>query len=80
MLQRRVVVEVDGQRVPCASAEDIILQKLLWFVAGGGVSDRQWRDIRGVIKVQGAALDHAYLERHATSHGVLDLLHRALNE
>jgi hypothetical protein len=79
-LARRIFVEVDGQRVPCASAEDIILAKLRWFVAGGGVSDRQWRDIRGVIRVQGMALDRAYLERHATSHGVLDLLRRALAE
>jgi hypothetical protein len=79
-LERRIFIEVDGQRLPCASAEDIILQKLLWFVEGGSVSDRQWRDVRGVIKVQGEALDRVYLERHATSHGVLDLLHRALNE
>jgi hypothetical protein len=79
-LRRRIFVEVEGQRVPCASAEDIILQKLLWFVQGGGVSDRQWRDVRGVVRVQGAALDRAYLEHHAGSHGVLDLLHRALNE
>src|SRR5678815_747272 len=50
-LERRIFIEVEGQRVPCASAEDIILQKLLWFVAGGGVSDRQWRDIRGVVRV-----------------------------
>jgi hypothetical protein len=79
-LERRIFVEVDGRQVPCASAEDIILQKLLWFTLGGGVSDRQWRDVRGVIRVQGAALDRAYLEHHATSHGLLDLLHRALNE
>jgi hypothetical protein len=79
-LRRRVFVDVDGERIPFASAEDIILQKLKWFVAGGGVSDRQWRDIRGVIRVQGAALDRAYLEHHAASHRVLDLLQRALNE
>jgi hypothetical protein len=77
-LQRRIFIEVEGQRLPCASAEDIILQKLLWFVEGGSISDRQWRDIRGVIRVQGPALDRAYLERHASSRGVLDLLHRAL--
>jgi hypothetical protein len=77
-LARRIFVEVDGQRVPCASPEDIILQKLLWFVAGGRVSDRQWRDIRGVVRVQGTALDRLYLERHASSHGVLDLLRTAL--
>jgi hypothetical protein len=79
-LERRIFVDVEGQRLPCASAEDIILQKLLWFVEGGGVSDRQWRDIRGVIKVQDAALDRAYLEHHARSHGLIDLLYRALNE
>jgi hypothetical protein len=79
-LKRRIFVEVEGQRIPCASAEDIILQKLKWFVAGGGVSDRQWRDIRGVIKVQGPALDQGYLEHHAADHGVLDLLRRALSE
>ena len=79
-LARRIFVDVEGQRLPCASAEDIILQKLKWFVEGGGVSDRQWRDIRGVVRVQGSALDRAYLERHARSHGLLDLLHRALNE
>lgn len=78
-LRRRIFVEVQGQRIPCASAEDIILQKLLWFVQGGGVSDRQWRDIRGVVRVQGAALDRAYLEHHAESHGVIELLRRALN-
>jgi hypothetical protein len=78
-LARRIFVDVDGQRLPCASAEDIILQKLMWFVAGGGVSDRQWRDIRGVIRVQGATLDRAYLEHHAASHGVLELLQRALS-
>jgi hypothetical protein len=33
-----------------------------------------------VIRVQGTALDRAYLERHAASHRVLDLLQRALNE
>ncbi len=77
-LTRRKFVEVDGRQIPCATAEDIILQKLLWFVEGGGVSDRQWRDIRGVVRVQGEALDRSYLERHAASHGILDLLHRAL--
>jgi hypothetical protein len=79
-LKRRIFVDIEGRQVPCASAEDIILQKLKWFVDGGSVSDRQWRDIRGVIKVQGTALDCAYLERHAADHGVLALLRRALGE
>lgn len=79
-LARRIFVDVEGQRLPCASAEDIILQKLKWFVEGGGVSDRQWRDIRGVMKVQGAALDHVYLDHHAGNLGLIGLLQRALRE
>jgi hypothetical protein len=40
-------------RLQIASPEDTILQKLLWYRKGGGVSERQWNDILGVIKVQG---------------------------
>jgi len=30
--------------------EDTILRKMLWFREGGEVSDRQWRDILGVLR------------------------------
>jgi hypothetical protein len=79
-LRRRLFVDVEGKQLPCASAEDIILQKLKWFVEGGRVSDRQWRDVRGVIKVQGARLDRSYLEHHATSLELGELLLRAFEE
>jgi hypothetical protein len=58
--------------------EDILLQKLLWFRQGGETSDRQWRDIRGIVLAQGQALDAAYLEKQAPPAGIADLLHRAL--
>jgi len=47
---------------------------------GGGVSDRQWKDIQGVFKVQGTTLDMNYLKRWAAVLDVSDLLERALSE
>jgi hypothetical protein len=44
---------------------------------GGDVSDRQWNDILGVLKVQGTNLDIVYLERWAADLNVTDLLERA---
>jgi len=61
-----------------ASPEGTILNKLEWYRMGGEVSDRQWNDILGVLKVQGANLDMAYLQRWAVALKVSDLLERAL--
>ena len=58
--------------------EDILLQKLRWYRLGDEVSDRQWRDILGIVMVQGARLDEPYLRRGADTLGVTDLLDRAL--
>jgi hypothetical protein len=58
--------------------EDILLQKLRWYRLGDEVSDRQWRDILGIVMVQGDRLDEPYLRRGARILGVTDLLDRAL--
>lgn len=58
--------------------EDILLQKLRWFRLGGELSERQWRDVLGIVQVQGSRLDHAYLAEGAATLGVEDLLKRAL--
>jgi len=62
------------------SPEDLVLSKLRWYRLGGEVSDQQWRDILGVLKVQAGALDLDYLHRWAGEETVLDLLDRALRE
>lgn len=62
------------------SAEDIILAKLDWFRLGGEVSERQWRDILGVLKTQQDMLDIAYIQKWAEALQVQDLLERALAE
>ena len=62
------------------AAEDILLQKLRWYRLGNEVSDRQWRDILGIVGVQGQRLDLPYLRRGAHTLGVTDLLDRALGE
>ena len=58
--------------------EDILLQKLRWFRLGGEVSDRQWRDILGIVLVQQNRLDEEYLRDGAHLLDVTDLLDRAL--
>ncbi len=71
----------DGRdRLFVATAEDIVLAKLEWFRGSGETSERQWRDVVGVISVQGAAVDRSYLRDWAARFGVLDLLERALAE
>jgi hypothetical protein len=46
----------------------------------GCVSDRQWRDVLGVLKVQSDRLDVDYAWRMAASLGVTELLAHALEE
>ncbi len=61
-----------------ASPEGTILNKLEWYRMGGEVSDRQWNDILGVLKVQGMHLDMDYLKKWSANLKVTDLLERAL--
>lgn len=63
-----------------ASPEDTILSKLEWYRLGGEASDRQWRDILGVLKIRAKDLDLAYLRKWAGELKVSDLLERALQD
>ncbi len=62
------------------TAEDTILRKLQWYRIGEEVSDRQWRDVLGVLMAVGQDLDWHYLRHWAMKLGVADLLKRATAE
>ena len=80
-LARRQRLEVRaGQFIYIHPPEDILLQKLRWFKKGGRVSDRQWRDILGIIRTQGERLDRAYLAANAPAIAVEDVLEHALRD
>jgi hypothetical protein len=80
-LRRRLTVEIaPGRTLHVHPPEDILLQKLRWYRKGGEISERQWRDILGIIRVQAQRLDRDYLTVSAPVLGVADLLVRALGE
>jgi len=81
MARRRMVAPLpDMEEVPMATAEDIILQKLRWYEIGNRVSDRQWNDVLGVLKVQRKRLDFEYLKEWAAHLEVEDLLRKAYED
>jgi hypothetical protein len=60
--------------------EDTVLRKLLWYRQGGEVSDRQWRDVLGVLRNNPSTLDVEYMTAWAGRLGTMDLLDRARRE
>jgi hypothetical protein len=72
--------EAPGAVLRVDTAEHTVLRKLEWFRRGGERSDRQWRDVIGVLRVQRDRLDHGELAAWAERLGVADLVARAQRE
>jgi len=70
----------EKQNLYLTSAEDIIIHKLHWYELGDRVSDRQWTDVIGVLKVQGKRLNYDYLKKAANRMNVSELLIQAIEE
>ena len=54
--RRPVVVSDAGESLVIKAPEDSVLRKLLWFREGGSVSDKQWRDVVAILRVNRANL------------------------
>jgi hypothetical protein len=72
---RRQSAEVAGARVWLATAEDTIVAKLDWALAGE--SERQLRDVVGILEVRAGELDLPYIERWVRELDLVDLWQQA---
>lgn len=78
--RRQAVTLGDGRRSPVAAPESIVVEKRRWFRLGGEVSERQPRDVVGVLQVVGAQLDRNEMLTWAEQLGVSDLLQLAMKQ
>lgn len=80
-IRQRSLGREEGARLyNVSSPEDIVLRKIEWYKAGGGVSDRQWDDILNVLKNRADSLDLSYMSRWADRLGISDLLEKAMED
>jgi hypothetical protein len=80
-LTRRQRVEVvPGAVLWIGAADDQVLRKLRWFRLGGEISERQWRDVISILRVQGDRIQPERLRADAEPLGLGDLVSRALAE
>jgi hypothetical protein len=58
----------------------IVLRKLSWFRSGAGVSERQWRDVVGVLRVTDPDSSLGEMREVAQELGLSELLEQAIRE
>jgi hypothetical protein len=81
-LERRVLTPVPGtpHGIWVTAPEDQVLRKLDWFRQTASTSDRQWRDVVGILRVQGESMDLDYLWASASEIGLVEDLEEALRQ
>lgn len=75
--RRRIQPLTSSPALDVTSPAGIVLQKLCWYRAGSEASERQWRDVIGVLKAQSDVIDRGELRTWAATVHVDDLLRRA---
>lgn len=76
--ERRQPAEIAGVQVHVATAEDTVIAKLEW--ARAGESERQLRDVIGILAASGERLDRDYIARWVAELGLQALWVRAKSE
>jgi hypothetical protein len=71
---RRQRVDLGGLEVWMATAEDTVVAKLEW--ARAGESERQLRDVIGILDTTGEHLEREYIEKWVGALGLVDLWRR----
>jgi hypothetical protein len=64
------------RKVSFVAPEDVIIKKMAYFQEGG--SDKHLRDIAGVLRIQGPALDRAYISDWAARFGLDEIWRQIL--
>jgi hypothetical protein len=80
-IERRMNVLIPGlaDRIWVTSPEDQVLRKLDWYRSTGYESQRQWRDVIGILRIHGDAMDRDYLNEIARQLDLGALLDEAAN-
>lgn len=79
-LHRRREITVRGKPLFFYAVEDLVIRKLLWFQLGGESSERQWRDVVSLLRLNATVVDEPRLRSLAAETGVVSLLDRAIVE
>lgn len=80
-IDHRVRVRIaDGFEAWVTAPIEVVLRKLLWMSVGENMSDRQWRDVVGVLSANRDSIDLDDLRSTAAELGLADLLVEALRQ
>jgi hypothetical protein len=74
--ERRITAPLFGRDTHLATAEDTVIAKLEW--AQAGESERQLRDVAGILEVSGETIDREYIGRWVEELGLENAWRRVL--